>query len=125
MKRKTYTLKIEITSSLFPNHPHLAVAVAKKMWEVGRDTQSISNQIGTDGETIQKIARLEGWKRKERNALDGWGGYWGPFLTTEEERELPETDFRGTDDPEAVKREEPYRGKYKERHSASSSLTFI
>ena len=125
MIRKTYTLKIEITSSLFPSHPHLAVAVAKKMWEVGRDTQSISNQIGTDGETIQKIARLEGWKRKERNALDGWSGYWGPFLTTEEERELPETDFRGTDDPRAVQQEERYRNKYTERSSASSSLTFI
>ncbi len=122
MEKKTYTLKIEITSSLFPNHPHLAVAVAKKMWEVGRDTQSISNQIGTDGETIQKIARLEGWKRKERNALDGWGGYWGPFLTTEEESELPETDFRGTDDPRAVQREEPYRGKITTKRSASSSL---
>jgi len=125
MRKKIYTLKIEITSSLFPNHPHLAVAVAKKMWEVGRDTQSISNQIGTDGEKIQKIARLEGWKRKERNALDGWSGYWGPFLTTEEERELPETDFRGTDDPRAVQQEERYRNKYTERSSASSSLTFI
>ena len=122
MEKKTYTLKIEITSSLFPNHPHLAVAVAKRMWEVGRDTQSISNQIGTDGETIQKIARLEGWKRRERNALDGWSGYWGPFLTTEEESELPETDFRGTDDPRAVQREEPYRGKIRTRQSASSSL---
>tara|TARA_R110001583_G_scaffold341_2_gene3092 strand:+ start:144 stop:521 length:378 start_codon:yes stop_codon:yes gene_type:complete len=125
MERKTYTLKIEITSSLFPRHPHLAVAVAKKMWEVGRDTQSISNQIGTPMETIQKIARLEGWKRRERNALDGWGGFWGPYLTTEEERELPETDFRGTDDPRAVQQEERYRNKYKERSSASSSLTFI
>ena len=122
MKKKKYTLKIEITSSHFPNHPHLAVAVAKRMWEVGRDTQSISNQIGTDGETIQKIARLEGWKRKERNSLDGWGGYWGPFLTTEEERELPETDFRGTDHPDAVKPEEPYRGKIAEIRSARSSI---
>jgi len=76
-------------------------------------------------EIIQKIARLEGWKRKERTALDSWKGYWGPYLTTEEERELPETDFRGTDDPEAVKPEERYRNKYTERHSASSSLTFI
>tara|TARA_R110002050_G_scaffold263504_2_gene404072 strand:+ start:668 stop:1045 length:378 start_codon:yes stop_codon:yes gene_type:complete len=125
MRKKTYTLKIEITSSLFPSHPHLAVAVAKKMWEVGRDTQSISNQIGTPMEIIQKIARLEGWKRRERNALDGWGGFWGPYLTTEEERELPETDFRGTDDPRAVQQEERYRNKYKERSSASSSLTFI
>jgi|TARA_R100001086_G_scaffold219100_1_gene135916 hypothetical protein len=123
MEKKTYTLKIEITSSLFPNHPHLAVAVAKRMWEVGRDTQSISNQIGTDGETIQKIARLEGWKRKERNSLDGWRGYWGPFLTTEEQSELPETDFTGTDDPRAVQREEPYRGKIATTRSASSSLT--
>jgi hypothetical protein len=92
------------------------------MWEVGRDTQSISNQIGTDGETIQKIARLEGWKRKERNSLDGWGGYWGPFLTTEEQSELPETDFRGTDHPDAVKPEQPYRGKIAETRSARSSL---
>jgi hypothetical protein len=122
MKKKKYTLKIEITSSLFPNHPHLAVTVARRMWEVGRDTQSISNQIGTDGETIQKIARLEGWKRKERNSLDGWGGYWGPFLTTEEQSELPETDFRGTDHPDAVKPEQPYRGKIAETRSARSSL---
>jgi len=122
MKKKKYTLKIEITSSLFPNHPHLAVKVARRMWEVGRDTQSISNQIGTDGETIQKIARLEGWKRKERNSLDGWGGYWGPFLTTEEERELPESDWSGTDHPDAVKPEEPYRGKIAEVRSARSSL---
>jgi len=122
MKKKTYTLKIEVTSSLFPNHPHLAVAVAKKMWEVGRDTQSISNQIGTDGETIQKIARLESWKRKERNSLDGWSGYWGPFLTTEEERELPDWDWSGTDHPDAVKPEEPYRGKIAETRSARSSL---
>ena len=76
-------------------------------------------------EIIQKIARLEGWKRRERNALDGWGGFWGPYLTTEEERELPESDFRGTDDPRAVQQEERYRNKYKERSSASSSLTFI
>jgi len=124
MIRKTYTLKIEITSSLFPNHPHLAVAVAKKMWEVGRDTQSISSQIGTPMEIIQKIARLEGWRRKERNALDSWGGYWGPYLTTEDERELPESDFRGTDDPRAVLPEPPYRNKYREDRSASSSLTF-
>jgi hypothetical protein len=122
MEKKVYTLKLEITSSLFPNHPHLAVAVAKKMWEVGRDTQSISSQIGTDGETIQKIAKLEGWKRKERNFLDGWGGYWGPYLTTEEEKELPESDWSGTDHPDAVKPEEPYRGKRTTRQSASSSL---
>jgi len=122
MKKKTYTLKIEVTSSLFPNHPHLAVAVAKKMWEVGRDTQSISNQIGTDGETIQKIARLESWKRKERNSLDGWSGYWGPFLTTEEERELPDWDWSGTDHPDAVKPEPIYRGKIAEIRSARSSL---
>tara|TARA_R110000744_G_scaffold108270_1_gene205110 strand:+ start:280 stop:663 length:384 start_codon:yes stop_codon:yes gene_type:complete len=122
MIRKTYTLKIEITSSLFPRHPHLAVAVAKKMWEVGRDTQSISSQIGTPMEIIQKIARLEGWKRNDRSSLDGWNHYWGPYLTTEEERELPESDFRGTDDPRAVLPEPSYRNKYREDRSASSSL---
>ena len=125
MKRKTYTLSVEITSSSFPNHPHLAVAVAKKMWSLGHDTQSISNQIGTPTKTILQIARLEEWKRNKRNCLEGCGGYWGPFLTTEQQSELPETDFRGTDDPEAVKPEEPYRGKYKEHRSASSTLAWI
>jgi hypothetical protein len=124
MKRKTYTLSVEITSSLFPNHPHLAVAVAKKMWSLGHDSQSISNQIGTSVKTILQIARLEEWKRKKRNSLEGCGGYWGPFLTTEQQSELPETDFRGTDDPEAVKPEVPYRGKYREYNSASSTLTW-
>jgi len=125
MEKKTYTLSVEITSSSFPNHPHLAVAVAKKMWSLGHDTQSISNQIGTPTKTILQIARLEEWKRNKRNCLEGCGGYWGPFLTTEQQSELPETDFRGTDDPEAVKPEEPYRGKYKEHQSASSTLAWI
>jgi hypothetical protein len=125
MEKKTYTLSVEITSSSFPNHPHLAVAVAKKMWSLGHDTQSISNQIGTPTKTILQIARLEEWKRNKRNCLEGCGGYWGPFLTTEQQSELPETDFRGTDDPEAVKPEEPYRGKYKEHRSASSTLAWI
>tara|TARA_S200002703_G_scaffold150074_1_gene148169 strand:+ start:439 stop:819 length:381 start_codon:yes stop_codon:yes gene_type:complete len=122
MKKKKYTLSVEITSSTFPNHPHLAVAVAKRMWTLGHDTQSISNQIGTPIKTILQIARLEDWKRKKRNYLEGSGGYWGPFLTTEEERELPESDWRGTDHPDAVKPEEPYRGKVAQIKSASSSL---
>ena len=125
MEKKTYTLSVEITSSSFPNHQHVAVAVAKKMWSLGHDTQSISNQIGTPTKTILQIARLEEWKRNKRNCLEGCGGYWGPFLTTEQQSELPETDFRGTDDPEAVKPEEPYRGKYKEHRSASSTLAWI
>ena len=65
MEKKTYTLSVEITSSSFPNHPHLAVAVAKKMWSLGHDTQSISNQIGTPTKTILQIARLEEWKRNK------------------------------------------------------------
>ena len=125
MEKKKYTLSIEITSSTFPNHPHLAMSVARKMWSLGHDTQSISNQIGTPTKTILQIARLEEWKRNKRNCLEGCGGYWGPFLTTEQQSELPETDFRGTDDPEAVKPEEPYRGKYKEHQSASSTLAWI
>ncbi len=125
MEKKTYTLSVEITSSTFPNHPHLAVAVAKKMWSLGHDSQSISNQIGTPIKTILQIARLEEWKRKKRNCLEGCGGYWGPFLTTEEERELPDSDWSGTDHPEAVKPEKPYRGKYKEYQSASSTLAWI
>ena len=109
MKSKKYTLKIEVTSSSFPSHPHLAVAVAKKMWSLGHD----------------KIARLEGWKREKRNSLDGSQGYWGPFLTTEESLELPESDFKGTDDPTAVEPEVTYRNKYVERYSAPSTLAWI
>jgi hypothetical protein len=125
MEKKTYTLSVEITSSLFPNHPHLAVAVAKKMWSLGHDSQSISNQIGTPVKTILQIARLEEWKRDKRNCLEGCGGYWGPFLTTEESLELPESDFSNTDHPEAVKPEERYRDKYVEHYSASSTLAWI
>jgi hypothetical protein len=125
MEKKTYTLSVEITSSTFPNHPHLAVAVAKKMWSLGHDSQSISSQIGTPIKTILQIARLEEWKREKRNCLEGCGGYWGPFLTTEESLELPESDFSNTDHPDAVKPEEPYRGKYKEHQSASSTLAWI
>ena len=125
MIRKTYTLKIEITSSLFPNHPHLAVAVAKKMWKLGHDSQSISSQIGTPIKKILQIARLEEWKREKRNSLDGCGNYWGPFLTTEESLELPESDFSGTDDPRAVQPEPRYKREYKEYQSASSSLAWI
>ena len=125
MERKKYTLSVEITSSLFPNYPHLAVAVAKKMWSLGHDSQSISNQIGTPIKKILQIARLEEWKRDKRNCLEGCGGYWGPFLTTEESLELPESDFSNTDHPEAVKPEERYRGKYVEHYSASSTLAWI
>jgi len=125
MEKKTYTLSVEITSSTFPNHPHLAVAVAKKMWSLGHDTHSISNQIGTPVKTILQIARLEEWTRDKRNCLEGSGGYWGPFLTTEQEKELPESDWSGTDHPEAIKPEEPYRGKIREYSSASSTLAWI
>ena len=119
MEKKKYTLSVEITSSTFPNHPHLAVAVAKKMWSLGHDTQSISMK------TILQIARLEEWKRVKRNSLEGCNGYWGSFLTTEEESELPETDFSGTDHPEAIKPEPKYKKKYMESSSASSTLAWI
>jgi|TARA_R110000787_G_scaffold98814_3_gene203178 hypothetical protein len=125
MEKKIYTLKLEITSSSFPNHPHLAVAVAKKMWSLGHDTQSISNQIGTPMKIIQQIARLEGWKRERRNTLEGCNNFWGPFLTTEESLQLPESDFSGTDDPEAVQPETNFRNKYVEFRSASSTLAWI
>tara|TARA_R110000803_G_scaffold128114_1_gene195508 strand:+ start:252 stop:653 length:402 start_codon:yes stop_codon:yes gene_type:complete len=125
MKKKKYTLSLEITSSLFPNHPHLAVAVAKKMWSLGHDTQSISSQIGTPMKLILQIARLEEWKRIQRNSLDGCNGYWGPFLTTKESLELPESDFNGTDDPRAVEAEPRYRHKYSVNQSANSSLAWV
>jgi len=46
-------------------------------------------------------------------------------LTTEEERELPESDWRGTDHPDAVKPEPKYKQKYTESSSASSTLAWI
>jgi hypothetical protein len=124
MEKKKYTLSIEITSSTFPNHPHLAMKVARRMWALGHDTKSISSQIGTNGQMIQKIAKLEGWKREKRTSLEGANRYWGPFLTTEEERELPESDWRGTDHPDAVKPEPRYKNKYSESRSAPSPLTW-
>ena len=124
MKKKTYTLKIEVTSSSFPNHPHLAVKVAKRMWRVGRDSDSISLQIGTPKEMIQKIAKLENWTRKERSSFDSWTGYWGPYLTPEEEQEIQDGSFE--DDPRAIAEREPrYRDKYKESMSSSSTLAWI
>jgi len=75
--------------------------------------------------TILQIARLEDWKRDKRNSLEGCGGYWGPFLTTKESLELPESDFSGTDDPEAIKEEPLYRDKYRHEQSASSALAWI
>ena len=44
-------------------------------------------------ETIQKIAKLENWKREERNTIDSHVGYWGPFLTEEESLELCDEKF--------------------------------
>ena len=124
MKKKTYTLKIEVTSSSFPNHPHLAVKVAKRMWKVGRDSDSISHQIGTPKETIQRIAKLEGWTRKERTSFDSWKGYWGPYLTPEEEQEIQDGSFE--DDPKAVAEKEPrYKNKYKESRSSPSTLAWV
>ena len=106
MEKQKYTLSIEITSSTFPNHPHLAIRVAKRMW-------------------ILKIAKLEEWTREKRNCLEGCGGYWGSFLTTEEEKELPESDFSNTDHPDAIKPEPRYREKYRESYSAPSTLAWI
>ena len=123
MTKKTYTIKLEITSSSFPNHPHLAMAVARQMWKVGRDSHSISLQIGTPVETIQKIAKLENWKREERNTIDSHVGYWGPFLTEEESLELCDEKFE--DDPRALKEKKTmWREKYTVHSSASSSLAW-
>ena len=123
MTKKTYTIKLEITSSSFPNHPHLAMAVARQMWKVGRDSHSISLQIGTPVETIQKIAKLENWKKDDKNIFDSHKGYWGPFLTPEESEELCAEKFE--DDPRAVQeKEQRYRNKYSIQQSSSSSLTW-
>ena len=72
---------------------------------------------------IQRIAKIEGWVRKERTSLDSWRGYWGPFLTPEEEKEISDESFE--DDPKAIAEREPkYRNKYKESMSSSSTLAW-
>ena len=72
----------------FPKSPPPSDGGSETDVESGRDSHSISLQIGTPVETIQKIAKLENWKREERNTIDSHVGYWGPFLTEEESLEL-------------------------------------
>ena len=99
------------------------MAVAKQMWKVGRDSHSISLQIGTPVEMIQKIARLENWERLERTGIDSHKGYWGPFLTEEESMELCSEKFE--DDPRALREERTVlRNKYHVHSSSSSTLAW-
>ena len=73
---------------------------------------------------IQKIAKLENWTRKERSSFDSWTGYWGPYLTPEEEQEIQDGSFE--DDPKAIAEKEPrYKNKYKESMSSPSTLAWV
>ena len=74
-------------------------------------------------ETIQKIAKLENWKREERNTIDSHIGYWGPFLTIEESLELCDEKFE--DDPRALKENKTkWKNKYTIQQSSTSSLAW-
>ena len=72
----------------FPKSPPPSDGGDEKMWKVGRDSHSISLQIGTPVEMIQKIAKLENWKRDDKNIFDSHVGYWEWLLTPEESLEL-------------------------------------
>ena len=74
-------------------------------------------------EMIQKIARLEGWKKDDKNTFDSHKGYWGPFLTEEESLELCDEKFE--DDPRAKnEKKQKFKNKYTVQQSSSSSLTW-
>jgi hypothetical protein len=51
---------------------------------------------------------LKNGRERKETTLRGLMDIGDLSLTTEEERELPESDWRGTDHPDAVKPEEPY-----------------
>ena len=54
MKRKTYTLSDRDNVIPFPKSSSPSSSSSEEDVEPGHDTQSISNQIGTDGKTISK-----------------------------------------------------------------------
>ena len=121
--QKEYTVNLTITSSNFPNHPHLAVLVAKRMWQMNHHLSSISHLSGIPTETIQQLSKLESWGRLNRNV---WiTGYHGPFLLTDEMDDL----FCGQvyeDDPVAVReREVLYKPEYHFTSGASSGLSWL
>ena len=122
-KQKQYTVNLTITSSSFPNHPHLAVLVARRMWEMSHHPSSISSLSGIPTETIQRLSKLEQWTRLARNV---WiTGFHGPFLLPDETEELM-NGTRFEDDPVAVsEREAEYKPMYYTSSSASSALSWL
>ena len=122
-KQKQYTVNLTITSSNFPNHPHLAVLVARRMWEMSHHPSSISSLSGIPAESIQRLSKLEQWSRLARNV---WiTGFHGPFLLSDETEELM-NGARFEDDPVAAnEREAQYRPMYYMSSSASSALSWL
>ena len=118
-----YTLNLTITSSSFPNHPHLAVLVAKRMWEMNHPLPSISSQTGIPEKTIPQLARLEEWSRLPHGRRVT--GYHGPFLFPDEAEELYDG-HRFVDDPEACRPENTYRPRDHDNITyASSALGWL
>jgi hypothetical protein len=105
---KKYTLNLTITSSSFPRHPHLAVLVAKRMWEMSHPLPSISHLTGIPEKTIPQLAKFEDWGRIP--CANRVTGYHGPFLFPDETEELYDGQ-RFEDDPEARRPEQKYRPK--------------
>lgn len=103
MIQKNYTVNLTITSSHFPNHPHLAALVAKRMWQMNHHPTSISSLTGIPMEMIPQLSKLEGWVRVPRRCWTT--NYHGPFLTSEEQEELMKGQ-RFEDDPVAVRQRE-------------------
>jgi len=117
-----YTVSLTVTSSNFPNHPHLAVLVAKRMWEMSHLPDSISSLTGIPMTTIRQLSRIQKWERLPKSV---WiTGYHGPFLLPDEMDELYNGQ-RLEDDPAAPQREAVYRGGWVQDRSAPSALDWL
>jgi len=121
--QKKYTVNLTVTSSSFPNHPKLAVLVAKRMWQMNHPLTSISSLSGIPMETIQQVSKVEGWVRMHSRL---WvTNYHGPFLMSDEYDELLGGQ-RYEDDPVAVnEREADYKPRYYGSGSVSSALGWL
>lgn len=118
-----YTLNLTITSSSFPHHPHLAVLVAKRMWEMSHPLPSISSLTGIPEKTIPQLARLKDWIRLPYGSRVT--GYHGPFLFPDEAEELYDGQ-RFEDDPVACRPEKKYRPRDRNDMTyASSALGWL
>jgi hypothetical protein len=94
------------------------------MWEISKPIEIISLLCGLDIKVLRMLATGLEWKRVKK---DWWEIRWfGPWLTTEEMNQLPESNFG---DYNIIPPEQdgfPFRGsKYLFDQSSGSSLAWI